>query len=61
MNEMEFNGSTPVRLTMKQARALVEAMINTNATEVEITRGEDGRLIVKQVTRVEKLRALKIS
>jgi len=48
-------------MSYKQVKSLLDAMTNTKAAEVEITRGEDGRLIVKQVQTVEKLRALKIS
>jgi len=58
----ENNGSSKaVRLSLKQVRSLEKAMANTGADEVEIGRGEDGRLIVKQVVKTEKLRALKIS
>ena len=39
----------------------MDAMTNTKAAEVELSRGEDGRLIARQVVTVEKLRALKIS
>ena len=55
------NGTTPLRLTYKQVRSLMDAMTNTKAAEVELSRGEDGRLIARQVVTVEKLRALKIS
>jgi hypothetical protein len=59
--EPENNGSMSLRLTMRQVRSLEKAMANTNADEVIISRGEDGRLIVKQVVKTEKFRALKIS
>jgi hypothetical protein len=56
---MAVNG-TGMRLTRKQVQSLLTAMENTNADQVDITRAEDGRLIVKQVMTVERLRALKI-
>lgn len=57
----ENNGSAPMRLTIDQARKLVQAMNNTKAEAVDISRGADGRLIVKQVVTVERYKALKLT
>jgi len=60
MDPME-NGIGGLRLSFKQVQSLLTAMTNTSSSEVVLSRGEDGRLIAKQVVKTEKLRALKIS
>jgi len=54
------NGNN-VRLTRKQVKQLATTVENANAEEVDISNGEDGRLLVKQVIKTEKLRALPLS
>jgi len=60
MNEEMTNGKG-VRLSLDQVRKLAQSMNNANATEVELTNGSDGRLIVKQVIKTEKFKALPLS
>jgi hypothetical protein len=55
------NNGKSIRMTRRQVEALAKAVLNTNTEAVQLSLGEDGRLIVKAVETVEKLRALKIS
>jgi len=57
--ETHTNGT--LRLTRDQVAALGKAVARSEAEGVELSRGEDGRLIVKQVVTVEKLKSLRIS
>jgi hypothetical protein len=50
-----------MRLTRKQVNAIASAMSTANADQVDLSYGEDGRLLVKQVLTVEKFKALKVS
>ena len=54
------NGNN-VRLTAKQVQQLATTVANTHAEEVDLSNGEDGRLLVRQVIKTEKLRALPLS
>jgi hypothetical protein len=55
----ETNGS--FRLTRQQLANLGKAVgRNPEIEEVELTRAIDGRLVVKQVVKVERMKALKI-
>jgi hypothetical protein len=55
----ETNGS--FRLTRQQISNLGKAVgRNPAIEEVELTRAVDGRLVVKQVVKVERMKALKI-
>jgi len=55
------NGNGSVRLTRKQVQQLATTVANVQAEEVDISNGEDGRLLVKQVIKTEKLKALPLS
>lgn len=61
MNGDENTNGNGVRLTIKQARSLVQSMSNSNAAEVDLSNGVDGRLIVKQVIKTEKFKSLPLS
>lgn len=58
--EASSNGNS-VRLTRKQIQQLATTVANVGAEEVDISRGDDGRLLVKQVIKTEKLKALPLS
>jgi len=55
------NGNGSVRLTRKQVQQLATTVANVQAEEVDISHGDDGRLLVKQVIKTEKLKALPLS
>lgn len=51
-----------VRLTREQIASLGKTVgRNPDIEEVEISHGVDGRLLVKQVVKVERMKALKLS
>lgn len=62
MDEETNNGSSPgVRLTRDQIASLGKTVgRNPDIEEVEVSRGVDGRLLVKQVVKVERMKALKL-
>lgn len=55
------NTNGNVRLTLEQVRKLAQSMGNARADEVVLSYGTDGRLIVKQVIKTEKFKALPLS
>jgi hypothetical protein len=59
---MEMNTNGSVRLTRQQISDLGKTIgRNPDVEEVELTHGDDGRLLVRQVVKVERLKALKLS
>lgn len=57
----ENNGTHSLRLTRQQISSLSKAMAHNEVEEVDLYRASDGRLVVRQVVKVERFKALKIS
>jgi hypothetical protein len=58
---MEWQKNGAIRLSKRQITDLASAVSHKNVEMVELSEGADGRLIVKEVQTVERLKALKIS
>jgi hypothetical protein len=59
--EKEENGVNSLRLTREQISSLGKAVgRNPEVEEVDLYRATDGRLVVRQVVKVERFKALKI-
>jgi hypothetical protein len=54
------NGTVSVRLTADQVHKLAKAVNIAKAEEIDVSNGADGRLLVKQVVKVERMKALKL-
>jgi hypothetical protein len=61
VKSMEASSNGSVRLTRRQVQQLATTVANVNADEVDLSIGVDGRLLVKQVIKTEKLKALPLS
>lgn len=56
------NNGDHVRLTRQQIMSLYRAVSNNaNLQEIDVSHGTDGRLLAKEVVKVERLKALKLS